>query len=182
MFLRRNHFVSRFTTSVRCMSSATTEGGKKKIVARYTDQVPVTLFRIYGSKPGVVLREYAAQQARGLRAYDLVLGADGLVHPAPLDDVFIGPNGASLRPRGTNMWDLLIQRRGATNVMEIPEGTKLPQGLVLLHEHGDHYSLQCTTAMTRKALEKLMNQFFVSHGFTTYSKEEFFNKFPLNEL
>eukprot|EP01039_Chlorochromonas_danica_P005313 gene5315-5848_t len=149
----------------------------QKILGRYTDTVPLTLFRICGKSRNVVLREHAVQMAKGSRSYDLTLGEDGLVHPAPLDDVFIGPNGASLRPAGINMWDIVSSRRGITNVLEIPAGVKIPEGLVLLHEHGDHYSLQGTKPMKRKALEGIMNQFIADFPF--YSKEEYFQKYPL---
>jgi hypothetical protein len=147
------------------------------IVARYPDQFPITLFRICGKSRSVVLREYATQIAKGSRLFDVTLAEDGLIHPAPLDDVFIGPNGASLRPAGINLWDIVSGRRGIVNMLEIPCGTKLPKGLVLLHEHGDHYSLQCTDPIKRKALEALMNEFVKDFPF--YSKEEYFSKYPL---
>lgn len=149
----------------------------QKIIGRYTDTVPLALFRICGKSRNVILREHAVQMAKGSRSYDLTLAEDGLVHPAPLDDVFIGPNGASLRPAGINMWDIVSSRRGITNVLEIPDGVMIPEGLVLLHEHGDHYSLQCTKPIKRKALEGLMNQFIADFPF--YSKEEYFSKYPL---
>jgi hypothetical protein len=125
----------------------------------------------------VVLRERAVQVAKGSQSFDVTLAEDKLIHPAPLDGKFIGPNGASLRPLGINMWDILAGRKGITNVMEIPAGTKIPAGLVLLHEHGDHYSLQCTEPMKRKALEAMMNEFLKDMPF--YSKEEYFKKYPI---
>lgn len=173
---------------LRCTSVGTTlrslpfpSSGRRwlsqQILGRYTDTVPLPLFRICGKSRNVVLREYAVQMAKGSRSYDLTLGEDGLVHPAPLDNVFIGPNGASLRPAGINLWDIVSSRRGITNILEIPAGVKIPEGLVLLHEHGDHYSLQGTQPMKRKALEALMNKFVADFPF--YTKEEYFQKYPL---
>ena len=161
--------LTRHDTSVRRIVRGNTLAMNQKIRGRYTETVPLTLFRICGKSRNIVLREYAVQTAKGSRSYDLTLAEDGLVHPAPLDDVFIGPNGASLRPAGINMWDIVSSRAGITNVLEIPEGVKIPEGLVLLHEHGDHYSLQCTKPMKRKALEG-MNQFDGTNRFG-YGKE-----------
>jgi hypothetical protein len=149
----------------------------QQIIARYTDVVPISLFRICAKSRNVVLREYEVQIAKGSRSYDVTLAKDGLIYPAPLDNVFIGPNGASLRPAGINMWDILSERKGVTNVLEVPKGTKIPEGLVLLHEHGDHYSLQCTAPMKRKALETLMNSFVKELPF--YPKNDYFDKYPL---
>lgn len=148
------------------------------IAGRYTDTIPVTLFRICGKNRNVVLREKAVQFAKGSRSYDLTLDENGLVQPAPLSGVFIGPNGASLRPAGINMWDLVSSRRGITNILEVPAGAKIPKQLVLLHEIGDHYSLQCAEPMKRRELEKLIDQFF--RDFPFYSSEEFFEKYPLD--
>lgn len=150
---------------------------RQKIIARYTQQFPISLFRICGKSRAVRLREYAVQTAKGSRVFDVTLAEDNLIHPAPLDDIFIGPNGASLRPAGINLWDIISGKQGTVNLLEIPAGSKLPDGLVLLHEHGDHYSLQCTRSMTRKALEALMNEFLKDFPF--YSKDEYFNKYPL---
>lgn len=166
-----------FILSALVVVSYALQNAQKKIIGRYTNSVPLTLFRICGKSRNIVLREYAVQRAKGSRSYDLTLGEDGLVHPAPLDGMFIGPNGASLRPAGINMWDILSSREGITNVLEIPEGVKIPEELVLLHEHGDHYSLQCTKPMKRNALEGIMNEFIADFPF--YSSEEYFNKYPL---
>lgn len=149
---------------------------EQKIIARY-DEIPLTLFRICGKSRNIVLREYEVQIAKGSTSFDVTLADDGLIHPAPLDNVFIGPNGASLRPAGINMWDILSMRSGPTNILEVPAGLKLPKELVLLHEHGDHYSLQCTSPMKRKEVEAIMNQFIKDFPF--YPKIEYFKKYPL---
>jgi hypothetical protein len=149
----------------------------QKILVRYIDTVPMTLFRICGESRYVILKEYAVQIAKGSHRYDLTIGEDGLVHPAPLDDVYIGKNGASLLSAGVTMWETVSIRRGITNILEIPSGVKIPDGLVLLHEGADTYSLQCTKPMKRKALERLINEFTADFPF--YSKEEYVKKYPL---
>eukprot|EP01039_Chlorochromonas_danica_P011760 gene11760-13219_t len=49
------------------------------------------------------------------------------------------------KAKGSRSYDLTLGedgREGTTNVLEIPAGVKIPEELVILHEHGDHYSLQ----------------------------------------
>ncbi|GAA5940264.1 hypothetical protein JCM10213_008381 [Rhodosporidiobolus nylandii] len=67
---------------------------------------------------------------------------DGLVHPIK-GDIFDRPNGCSLRPDGPMMQEI-IRNFDAREVVvwRLPEGLKLPDSLVLYHEHSDHYSLQ----------------------------------------
>lgn len=48
----------------------------------------------------------------------------------------------SLRPSGLHMWDILTTFSGKFFIIKIPKDTKLPDDLVLMLEHGDHYSLQ----------------------------------------
>jgi hypothetical protein len=54
----------------------------------------------------------------------------------------------SVRPRGPNMWEILDNCRGICNVWIIPKGTPLPNELVLMHERGDHFSVQTTGTMS----------------------------------
>ena len=92
---RNNALVSKVQ---RALLSAVTKD-KQKIIARYTT-VPLKLFRIVGSNNKVILREKEKQFSKGSRSYDYTATSDGLLHPAPLDDYFFGPNGVSLRPAG----------------------------------------------------------------------------------
>lgn len=147
-----------------------------KIQGRYFI-TPIDLFRIVSSSKKIVLREKAKQAAKGSQSFDFIIGKDGLIHPAPLDGKFIGPNGASFRPATINMWDVLSQRNGKAFVAEVPKGTQLPDGLVMLHENNDHYSLQCVEAMTPSALVSKINSFLATCE--VYPKETYFAKFPL---
>ena len=153
----------------------TTTSGKKLIIGRY-NTLPISLYRICNTSRKIVLRDYNVQKAKGLASYDLILNKDGIVEPSPLTNEFLGPNGASLRPAGTNMFDIVSNRKGVTNILEIPKDTVLPEGLVLLHEHGDHYSLQCSKPMKLKELHSLMNNFLKDFPF--YGKAEYFAKHP----
>ena len=49
------------------------------------------------------------------------------------------------------MWDVVANYKGKFTVVRIPKDTPIPNELVLLYEHGDHYSLQ--TAVPCKASE-----------------------------
>jgi hypothetical protein len=96
----------------------------------------------------LVIREKAAQEKKGERVYDYAASPNRKIEPAPLCNTFIGPNGLSLRPPGRHMYELVALGKVKTiRIIEIPEGLELPQGIVLLHEHSDHYSLQPSRPM-----------------------------------
>jgi hypothetical protein len=103
-------------------------------------KVPLTLYRLQGRLP-VRLREHASQMTAGRQAFDLKLGSDGLVHPT-IGDTFICPNSMSLRPPSRTMLGIAQTYKGKVTVYTLAEGTTLPDGLILLHERDDHYSLQ----------------------------------------
>ncbi|KAK0701837.1 hypothetical protein B0T26DRAFT_625976, partial [Lasiosphaeria miniovina] len=54
------------------------------------------------------------------------------------------PNGASMRPNSPYQYILVsrLARRSNVVVYVVPAGTCLPDDLLLVHEHMDHYSLQ----------------------------------------
>ena len=113
------------------------------VVRRITRHLtlPVSLFRIQPKLP-VMLRDYDTQMALKRTSFDLKLH-QGLYMPATGDE-FIGPNGMSLRPATPKMLDVLRNFKGTPRVYAMHEGLALPEGLVILHEHSDHYSLQTT--------------------------------------
>ena len=116
-----------------------------KIIARY-HTLQEHIYRVQNS-PRVAARVWS----QGARVWDVTLAADGLVHPAPFDNRFIGPNGLSMRPMGMRLIDhvnLLTKPGRFPYIMCIEKGTKLPPELTLLHERGDHFSLQTTQAVT----------------------------------
>ena len=76
---------------------------------------------------------------------------DGLVLPAE-GDKYIGPNGASLRPSGENMVNILKNWNGEPTIFRLNEGMQLPDGLVVIHERSDHYSMQTTVPIELEEL------------------------------
>jgi hypothetical protein len=107
---------------------------------RFT-QLPISLYRIQ-VKPKVNLRDFDVQMAKGNSAYDLKT-VDGMVLPME-GNTFHTPNGMSLRPNTMTMLNVLENFRGSPRVYALHAGTTLPDGLVVIHEHSDHYSLQTT--------------------------------------
>ncbi len=83
----------------------------------------------------------------------------------------------SLRPLGTNMWDILTQTKGKAMVAIIPKDTVIPPELILCHEHGDHFSLQTAVPATPKELNNRLTKFLEDKELI--SKEDYFNRFPV---
>ena len=140
--------------------------------------VPVTLFRIQ-LKDTIKLREKAKQEKLQRSSYDFILQPDGLVHPA-VGDTFKFPNGASLRPLGPVLKEIIANFRGNC-IFVVPKDTPIPDDLVLLHEHSDHYSLQTSVPCTEKQLNQRLQTFFSklpqmdkATFFKTYDTEDHF--------
>jgi len=96
----------------------------RKLLGRYTT-VPLQLYRLQ-SGHATRLRDFEQQKKKqktpGPFSFDLKLREDGLVHPA-LGDVFIGPNGASMRPAGPMFYEIASHFRGKNSlVITIPQG------------------------------------------------------------
>ena len=127
-------------------------------VTRY-EIVPQTLYRIQPRLP-VTLRNYDTQMALGRTSFDLKV-KDGLVHPA-VGEEWIGPNGMSLRPAGNVMRRILDEFKGTPTIYTLIPGLKLPDDLIILHEHTDHYSLQLRVPMTLEAFNARLTEFLQS--------------------
>ena len=126
------------------------------IVSRFK-RLPVTLYRLQGRLP-VSLRDYAKQMAAGRQSYDLKTHDDGKVHPAH-GDTWIGPNGMSLRPATENMLHTAKNYRGNVTVYRMQEGMDMPDGLIVLHERDDHYSLQTDEPVELETLNDRLTEF-----------------------
>ncbi|KAI8820478.1 uncharacterized protein EV422DRAFT_496888 [Fimicolochytrium jonesii] len=158
-------------------SSVSSPGSQKRppLLGRHRT-VPVDLFRINASEK-VILRDYTAQKKLKRTSYDLHIHEDGLVYPKDGPN-FEGPNGASVRPNGAFLQEVVRGFRGKnTTIWRIPAGTDLPPDLVLLHEHTDHHSIQCTRPMTLSELNKTITAFVQKHG-ERMTKDEFCEKYP----
>ncbi|KAL3468729.1 hypothetical protein BJX99DRAFT_265873 [Aspergillus californicus] len=55
--------------------------------------------------------------------------------------------------------------------------TALPDDLILVHEFGDHYSLQARKEMTVEELNAKINAFLTSKG-QRFTKEEWLQRYP----
>lgn len=138
---------------------------------RYT-VVPQPLFRFQTGNV-IKLRDYATQVAKGSRSYDLKLH-NQLVLPME-GDTFHTPNGMSLRPSTPKMHSLLSQFVGASpNVFCLMEGLQIPEGLVLIHEHTDHFSLQTAVPIPLAELNKKLTDFMAT--WPVQSREDFFRQ------
>ncbi|OJT11714.1 hypothetical protein TRAPUB_11776 [Trametes pubescens] len=153
---------------------ATASGGRP-LIGRYT-HVPVELARVQSGR-NVRLRDYETQKALKRFSYDLKL-VDGRVRVADGPN-FIGPNGCSLRePLSPTFQEVVRNFRGANILVYVlKEGTPLPDTLQILHEHSDHYSLQCTKPMTLDELNAECTKFINEHG-RTLDKEQFDAEYP----
>ncbi|KAG0151643.1 hypothetical protein CROQUDRAFT_36532 [Cronartium quercuum f. sp. fusiforme G11] len=166
----------------RCSSTATgTPATARKLkarplIGRYTDAFPCELARVQSGRL-VNLRDYETQVKLKRFSYDLKL-QDGKVIPAE-GNTFIGPNGCSLREPFSPTFQEVVRNFRGVNILIyiIPEGTPIPQTLTLLHEHSDHFSLQCTKPLTLPELNNEITEFLEKHAHTI-TKEEFDVEYP----
>ena len=91
--------------------------------------------------------------------------------------IMIGPNGLSLRPMGINLWDIVSNYNGKITVVRIPKNTPIPEELVLLHEHSDHYSMQTAIPCSPSELNKRLAEFLAP--FEKLTVPEFTKKYPV---
>ncbi len=149
----------------------------RQIIARYTGKLPLTLFRIQVGE--LHLRDFKTQKAKGSSSFDVTIKEDGLYHPAPSNGVFIGPNGASLRPNSLVMHELLDNFPDFARIYIIPKDTPLPNYFALLHEHSDHYSLQTSIPVSLHQYNMRLVQFFDKLEYM--SIQEFIQNYPVTE-
>jgi len=142
------------------------------------DQVPVDLARVQSGRH-VRLRDYDTQKGLKRFSYDLKL-RDGEVWPAE-GDFFIGPNGCSLREPLSPTFQEVVRNFRGTNILVfvIPKGTRIPPSLTILHEHSDHYSMQCTSPMTLEDLNYELTEFITEHG-RAMDKAQFDEEYPFS--
>ncbi|KAG6860972.1 hypothetical protein C0995_005208 [Termitomyces sp. Mi166 len=194
-----SRFVYSSLPSLRSTRNFTTKAPPSRpLIGRYTDKVPVDLARVQSSR-NVKLRDYETQRELKRFSYDLKL-QNGKVLPADGPN-FIGPNGCSLRPplsptfqevvrnfRGANIIVSVIPEGAlATNCISLfseltpflGQGTPLPSTLQILHEHSDHYSMQCTKPMTLNELNDELTKFMTANS-RTMDKEQFDEEYPFS--
>ncbi|KAJ5710123.1 hypothetical protein N7493_009715, partial [Penicillium malachiteum] len=114
-------------------------------------KVPKELFRM--TTGGPIRRKAHPSPDRPQRKFDILASA-GKVQPKALDpDSYGWPNGASIRPNGAGQQRIVHSYTGpSVSIYSIPEekciGIPLPSDLLIVHEFGDHYSLQPRREMT----------------------------------
>ena len=84
----------------------------------------------------------------------------------------------SMRPLGPMLAVLLHNFKGRCNVFEVPEGKKIPKGLILFHEHSDHFAVQPAEEMTLSELNKQLTAFLNQPGVIMSDKASFYNRHP----
>ncbi|RWQ93080.1 hypothetical protein C8Q69DRAFT_81169 [Paecilomyces variotii] len=158
-------------------------------------QVPKELFRL---NTGATVRLRAQPgPVRPKRSFDLLTTA-GKVQPKALNPAtYEWPNGASMRPNSEIQQNLVRTFRGSSiYVYAIPAGsspnfpeasglyssdtctgTVLPDDLILVHEFGDHYSLQAREEMTVEELNSKINDFLTTKG-QRFTKDEWLQRYP----
>ena len=96
------------------------------------------------------------------------------------EERFLGPNGMSMRPKGTALAMIIAPFRAPrTLVLEVPAGTPIPPELCLLHEHSDHYSVQPAARMSPAALNAALTAFLSQPGVVRMeSKAAFYARHP----
>ncbi|KAI8721662.1 hypothetical protein NCS52_00308300 [Fusarium sp. LHS14.1] len=135
---------------------------------------PKELFRV-NNGPQIKLRVLRPNR----HIYDIV-PENGLALPKALNpSSYIAPNGASLRPNSQYQQSLVSWRfRGNdTIVYSVPEGTTLPDDLLLVHERSDHYSLQPAMAMAVDDLNTKITQFLMNNAMVL-TREEWLEVYP----
>ncbi|KAJ5138921.1 uncharacterized protein N7515_003769 [Penicillium bovifimosum] len=122
---------------------------KNRYIQSFT-RFPNELFRVnYGAS--VRLRAHPGP-VRPLRNFDLLTTA-GKVQPKALNPAsYEFPNGASMRPNTTKQQNLVRTSRDSpaftVYIYAVPADALLPDDLILVHEFGDHFSLQARVEMT----------------------------------
>ncbi|TPX21691.1 hypothetical protein DIZ76_015653 [Coccidioides immitis] len=139
-------------------------------------KIPKDLFRLNTSTT-VRLRAQPGP-LRPQRSFDLLTIA-GKAQPKALNpDTYEWPNGASMRPNSVTQQNLVQSFKGSTvYVYSVPAGTELPDDLILVHEFGDHYSLQASREMTVEELNAKITDFLNSKG-ECLTKEERQQRYP----
>ncbi|KAM0272830.1 hypothetical protein ACHAQH_008589 [Verticillium albo-atrum] len=93
------------------------------------------------------------------------------------DISYLAPNGASMRPLSEFQTKLVKEFKWSNVVVyAIPEGSPLPDDLIMVHEDTDHYSLQPAVEMPLKDLDKKITRFLEAYA-TVYSQAQWLAAF-----
>lgn len=81
-----------------------------------------------------------------------------------------------LRPNTQNEFTIISDRLGK---VEIPTGTPKPEDTVLVHEFGDHFSIQPAIVMNIEEFNMKLSRFIQNPSFKAYTKEEWLVAHPI---
>ncbi|PMD61573.1 uncharacterized protein K444DRAFT_587759 [Hyaloscypha bicolor E] len=139
---------------------------------------PLEIFRV-NKGPSIFLREWAAFPPQRFTIFDLHT-YEGKVLPKALNKAtYQLPNGASMRPNGRYQQALVRRLAGRDWIVySIPKDTPLPEELILVHEHTDHYSMQPAIEMSLEDLNQQVTQFLQTNG-TLYTTEHWLSTYKL---
>lgn len=121
--------------------------------------VPYPIVRVQPSKI-VKLREFSAQQKKGVSSFDYVKDAAGKYSPIDISQGFQRPNGLTCRPLGSPALQEFVLTSDELTIHLMEKGTVLPKGLVLVKEYRDHHSLQTTETVTPEEFLTRVKSFF----------------------
>lgn len=147
----------------------------KPLLGRYAAVTPVTLFRIQPAVR-VQLRAGTLEALRSTRRpFDIELDGSSVAPRDPAEARFLGPNGISMRPPGPALRLIVGTFRAPSCVLyEVPRGTPIPPGLVLLHEHTDHFAMQPAARMPLSELDAALTAFLAQPGVVRFSSKAAF--------
>ncbi|KAF7621565.1 hypothetical protein F9C07_10581 [Aspergillus flavus] len=107
-----------------------------------------------------------------------VISEGGKLKPKALQPDYRAPNGASMRPNTRAQKDNVMNFSGNDLIVYgVPAGTKLPDDLLLVHEKGDHFSLQPAKEMTVEEFNTRVNTFFKEKA-KLMTREEWLQAYP----
>lgn len=142
-----------------------------EILGKY-DVFPYTMFCLLRGK---AIKFKARIKSDTPGSYDVVV-TDGMVKPLQ-STLFTGPNGGSLRPNTYEEYYLICSRAAKSYVCEIPKGTRVPEKCVLVHEFGDHFSLQPRVEMPVEVFDSIVTQFLLPCK--VYKRDDWLKEYPL---
>ena len=94
-------------------------------------------------------------------------------------DTFHTPNGMSLRQANDKMMNILNNFRGDPNLLRIyrmQENSRVPEGMMLILEHTDHYSLQTSIEQSLADFNAKLTEYLKSlPSLTKEQFQEFYN-------
>ncbi|KAI1078583.1 hypothetical protein F5B20DRAFT_547651 [Whalleya microplaca] len=145
-----------------------------KLIATFR-RFPKELFRVNDGRQ-IKLRVWSPQRRE---VYD-IFAENGRVEPKALNHAtYVAPNGASMRPNSPYQQALVSWRFKSQNmvVFGVPEGTELPEDLLLVHERSDHYSLQPARSMTIDDLNGKISLFMAEHA-RVFNRDQWMKAYP----